>query len=266
MSSKTKVLITGAAGKIGRVLVPELVKRYDVVLMDIHEPTVPYCLFIKADITDMKAMRTICTGVDTVLHLAADSRDTASWESLLPNNIIGPYTVFQAAHEAGCRRVIFASSGHTLSGYPPGGQMDPNLPVRPANLYGVTKVWGEVLARFYADQKGLSCICLRLGWVQARDSQVLQPGESALDQILTYEDLVKLMVASIEAPADLHFGIFYGISNNRWKRFNLSNARALLGYEPKDDAFALAGPVEPIKSNRFCWKRVKRWLKRHSNS
>jgi uronate dehydrogenase len=266
LSSKTKVLITGAAGKIGSILIPELVKRYDVVLTDIREPATQSHPFIKADITDMRAMQTICEGMHTVLHLAADPRDTAPWESLLPNNIVGTYTIFQAAHEASCQRVVFASSGHTVSAYPNGVQIQPNVPVRPANLYGATKVWGEAVARFYADQKGLSCICLRLGWVQARDSQVIHPGESALDQILTYEDLAKLIVASIEAPVDLRFGLFYGISNNHWKRFDLSNTRAVLGYEPEDDAFALAGVVRPTKLNRFYWRRFKRWFKRHRNN
>ena len=58
--------------------------------------------------------------------------------------------------------------------------------------------------------------------------------------MLTYEDLVRLVVASIEAPNDLRFGVFHGVSNNRWKRLDISEARALLGYEPQDDAFALA--------------------------
>lgn len=266
MSFKLKVLITGAAGEIGRVISPELAKHYDVVLTDICEPEVQPYHFKKADITDMRAMQTVCSGVDTVLHLAADARDTAPWESLLPNNIIGTYTIFQAAHAAGCQRVIFASSGHTLSGYPAGIEIKPNAPVRPANLYGTTKVWGEAAARFYADQKGLSCICLRLGWVQARDSKVIRPGEAALDQILTYEDLSRLIMASIEAPTDLHFGIFYGISNNRRKRFDLSYTRAVLGYEPEDDAFELAGVSRLPLLNRFDWNHVQRWLKRHRNN
>ena len=261
MSSPKKVLITGAAGEIGSVLTPELTKRYHVVLTDISEPAVQPHTFIEADITDLRAMQAICKGVDTVIHLAADSRDNAPWESLLPNNIVGTYNVFQAANEARCRRVIFASSGHTVSGYPKETQIHSNMPVKPANLYGVTKVWGEALARFYADQKGLSCICLRLGWVQDRESQVIQPNQSALDQILTYEDLTKLIVSSIEAPADLRFGIFHGLSNNRWKRFDISNARTTLGYRPEDDAFALAGG----RFKRSLWQRVKHSLKRRRN-
>ena len=173
MSNPQKVLITGAAGEIGSILTLELTKRYHVVLTDMREPAAQPHPFIEADITDLKAMQAICKGVDTVIHLAADSSDNAPWESLLPNNIVGTYNVFQAAHEARCRRVIFASSGHTVSGYPIDTQVHPNMPVRPANLYGATKVWGEALARFYADQKGLSCICLRFGWVQARNSPIL---------------------------------------------------------------------------------------------
>jgi hypothetical protein len=61
--------------------------------------------------------------------------------------------------------------------------------------------------------------------------------------VLTYEDLARLVRASVDAPDDLRFGIFHGVSNNRWKRLDISDARAVLGYAPEDDVFALAGLV-----------------------
>jgi hypothetical protein len=60
-----------------------------------------------------------------------------------------------------------------------------------------------------------------------------------IDIILTYEDLAKLVAASIDAPDDLRFGVFHGVSNNRWNRLDISDARQQLGYEPQDDAFAI---------------------------
>jgi nucleoside-diphosphate-sugar epimerase len=123
------------------------------------------------------------------------------------------------------------------------------MPVRPGNLYGATKAWGEAVACFYADQKALSAICLRFGAVQPRDSQWINHENGLIDMILTYEDLARLVVASIEAPADLHFGIFHGVSNNRWKRLDIGDARELLGYEPVDDAFDIVAERQRRKTD-----------------
>ena len=118
------------------------------------------------------------------------------------------------------------------------------MPVRPFNLYGATKAWGEAVACYYADQRGLSAICLRIGWVRRRDSPDLRPDHPYLSFVLTYEDLGQLVEKSIQAPDTLRFGIFHGVSNNRWKRLDISDARTVLGYEPQDDAFALAEQAE----------------------
>ena len=245
---KRKVLITGAAGRIGRFITGKLKGHYDFVLTDLRKPTDTHGFpFVQADITDIAAVRTTCEPVDTVLHLAADPHEDASWESILPNNITGVYNVFQAANEAGCQRVIFASSVHVVAGYPDEVQVHTKMQVRPPNLYGASKAWGEALARFYAEQKDVSLICLRFGWVIDRNSEQIRPENPNLDVMLTFEDLTRLVRVSIEAPPDLHFGIFHGVSNNRWKRFDISDARDLLGYAPKDDAFQLAGFKEGEK-------------------
>jgi nucleoside-diphosphate-sugar epimerase len=236
------VLLTGAAGRIGSFLTGDFADRYDLLLTDIRRPADTRGLpFAEADIADLDAMRALCRGIDVVVHMAADPSPRASWESLLPRNVVGAYNIFQAAHEAGCRRVVFASSINAVNRYPHELQVHTGMPVRPGNLYGATKAWGEVLARLYSDEHALSCICLRFAAVTRRDDdERLRPGNPFLDIVLTYEDLGRLVRASIEAPADLRFGIFHGVSDNRFKRLDISDARELLGYEPHDDAFALA--------------------------
>lgn len=136
--------------------------------------------------------------------------------------------------------MIFASSVHVVAGYEVDVQVHTNMPVRPPNLYGASKAWGEAVARFYAEQKDLSVICLQFGWVIDRNSKHIRSENPNLNVMLTFEDLTRLVKASIEAPPDLRFGIFHGVSNNRWKRQDISDARNLLGYKPKDDAFDLA--------------------------
>ena len=241
VATKTRVLITGAAGRIGSFLARHLADRYDLVLTDIKPPAEGLSQpFTEGDIADLDTMRGLCQGIDTVVHLAADPSTEATWESLLPRNIIGLYNVFQAAHEAGCRRVIFASTVNAVAGYPRDVQVHTSMPVRPLNLYGASKAWGEAVACFYADQKGLSAICLRFGWVVPRDAEAIRMGHAYLDIVLTYEDLGRLVEASVEAPETVRFGVFHGVSDNRWKRLDISDARAVLGYAPQDDAFAIA--------------------------
>jgi nucleoside-diphosphate-sugar epimerase len=242
--SSRRVLMTGAAGEVGTFLTGHLAGHYELVLSDIRPPEQRHgCSFVQADITELKAMRTLCRAADTVIHLAADRRADAPWESLLPRNIVGTYNVFEAAHQAGCQRVVFASSVHAALGYPADWEVRASMPVRPPDLYGATKAWGEALARFYADQKGLSVICLRLGWVIDRARVRCYSDHPEVELMLTSEDLGRLVVASIEARHELRFGIFHGLSNNRRKRFDISEAREQLGYVPQDDAFALAAGV-----------------------
>lgn len=250
---KRRVLLTGAAGQIGRVITSALADRYDFVLADVRplDDTQGFPV-AQMDITDLEQVRPLCRGVDTIVHLAAAADPTSSWESLLPNNLVGVYHIFQAASEAECRRVIFASSLHVVDGYPAEMQIDAHSPVRPSTLYGASKAWGEALGSFYADQRQLSVICLRFGWVMARHDPQIAPGFPRLDIILTHDDLVQLIDASIEAPDDVRFGIFHGVSNNRRQRLEISDTRRLLNYQPQDDAFELA--------RRNYYGRVRRWV------
>lgn len=242
-----KVLITGGAGGIGQFIAGQWQHKYDIALTDIKEPAQTFGFpFSQTDLSDFDAVRVLCTGMDTVVHLGADPRMDAPWESLLPNNVIATYNVFEAARQAGCRRIIFASSINAVFGYPAELQVHTDMTVYPINLYGATKCWGEAVARYYSHTHGLSAICLRFGAVSARPGQHprfddrYDINHPYIDIILTYEDLTQLVEKSIEAPDDLDFAVFHGVSNNRWKRIDISDARAIIGYEPEDDAFAYA--------------------------
>ena len=255
-----RVLLTGAAGHIGGLIIAHLADRYDWILTDLQPPADTRGLpFVPADITDLAALRTLCKEAEVIIHLAAMANPDAAWQDLLQPNIVGIYNLFQAASEAGCRRIIFASSLHTVDGYPRDIQIRADMPVSPLTLYGATKAWGEAVAAFYAHQKNLPTICLRIGWVMPRNDRRIVPGAPHLDVVLTHDDLIQLITASIDAPDNLRFGIFHGISNNRWKRLDISNARELLKYEPQDDAFVLAKRNYPAIMRQWSG-RVKRVL------
>jgi nucleoside-diphosphate-sugar epimerase len=248
--SKRKVLITGAAGRIGSFITAQWVDRYDLVLTDIRAPKETFGFpFHQVNLSDFDAVRPLLNGVDTVVHLGADPSMEAPWESLLPNNLISTYNVFESAHQAKARRVIFASSVNAVFGYPPDIQVKLDMPIRPINLYGATKVWGEGVASSYACSTDLSCISLRFGWVVDRDSPHIMLGHQYLDIAFTYEDLTNLVAGAIDAPDDLKLGVFHGISNNQWKRLDITESIRQLGYAPQDDAFAIArANAEKVKA------------------
>jgi nucleoside-diphosphate-sugar epimerase len=189
---------------------------------------------VAGDIQDLDRMKEVCRDIDTVVHLAADPDPSATWSSLLPLNIVGTYNTFVAARAAGCRRVIFASSIHAVSGHPPSRQVRTNDPVNPADLYGVTKCFGEALARYMAEQEGLSAIAIRIGWFQPDSSAQKESGIQMIDSWVSRRDLHQLIERSIDVE-NLKFAIFHGLSNNHFKRLDISDAQALLGYEPLDD-------------------------------
>lgn len=238
---KRKVLITGAAGRIGSCLTAQWKDKYDLVLTDVREPKETFGFpFTQVNLSDFEAVRPLLNGVDTVVHLGADPSMEAPWESLLPNNLIATYNVFESAHQANARRVIFASSVNSVFGYPPDVQVKLEMPIRPINLYGATKVWGEGVASSYASSTDLSCISLRFGAVMDRNNPDILPGHRYLDIVFTYEDLTDLVTKAVEAPDDLKLGVFHGISNNKWKRLDITESIRQLGYAPQHDGFAIA--------------------------
>jgi uronate dehydrogenase len=240
-TAKKKILITGAAGKIGTLITQPLHERYDLCLVDIRKPAqLSNCDFYPVDITDYNAFRPLCNGVHTIVHLAAIADENSQWEPLLQNNIIGLHNVFEAAADAGCRRMIFASSIYAVHGYPKGIMVHTGMPARPLTLYGATKAFGEALGSFYAYQSNLHTICLRLGWVLDNKNRHMTNHNRSLDTVITYDDVISLFVAAIEAPKNIRFGIFQGLSNNRRKRLDIQDTIEILDYHPRDDAYKLA--------------------------
>lgn len=244
------MLITGAAGRIGRTVADALQERYALRLLyhrsvpDEHagalaqsrERGEPAPLgdgtveVMSADVSDLAAMERACAGVSSVVHMAADPRVQAPWPDILNANIVGTYNVYEAAHRAGARKVVFASSNHATGMYErEGTYTTPEMPVRPDSYYGVSKVFGEAMGRYYADEHGLAAICLRIGSFQPQPR-----GERQLSTWMSYRDMAQLVWRSIEA--DVRFGIYYGISGNTRAYWDIANARAELGYEPEDNA------------------------------
>ncbi len=238
-SARRRILVTGAAGNIGSYFAEHSHGRYELRLMvqqmdEDAEALRSFGEVVAGDLGDLEGMKELCSGIDTVLHLAADPSPSATWQSLLPNNIVGTYHAFVAAKAAGCRRVIFASSIHAVSGYPPDVQVKTSEPVNPGDLYDVTKCFGEAMGRYMAEQENLSVIALRIGAFQPLERAREESSVSMLDAFVSQRDLNQLIQRCIDVE-NVKFAILHGLSNNRFKRLDISDARQLVGYDPQDD-------------------------------
>lgn len=256
---KKKVLLTGASGLIGSILLRNLGDRYE--WTGLSRRPVAGIPHFQADVADLNAIRPAFAGQHTVVHLAAytgSSEDPAAadWESNLSQSIIGVRSVYEAAREAGVRRIVFASSGCVILGFereypfhhlvageydqvPERWPMaDQTWPLRPDGVYGACKAFGEVLGRWYADAHDLSVLCIRLGAVLDTDRPKLRrqyPG------YLSHGDVTQMVRLCIDAPEDLRYDIFDAVSRNKWAWRSTTHAREVLGYEPQDspDDYAL---------------------------
>ena len=230
-SGSRTILITGAAGYLGGILRAGLSSRYRLRLTDRAPLPTPIGRseeFLKAELSDCEALDSIMRGVDAVVHLGANLKD-GPWDSILPDNIIGTYNVFESARRCHVRRVIFASSHHVVGFYRRRHKVSAEDPVRPDSHYGVSKVLGEALGRLYSDKHGMSVICQRIGVARS-----CPPHRRALSNWLSERDYLELTRCCIEAE-EVHFLIVFGVSGNNGSFYDNATAAAI-GFEPKDNA------------------------------
>lgn len=243
------VLITGMSGLIGGIVRQRLEGKYE--LSALNRRDVPGVPCHRADIADLEGILPAFVGKDVVIHLAAIAQADASWEDVLHHNVIGTYNVFEASRRAGVKRVIYASSGATVSEWErempyqalAAGRYEevPETwetlthvsPVRPSGLYGCSKVWGEILARHFTDTCDLSILCVRIGAV-TRENRPSQPRHFSV--WCSQRDIAQMIERCIKASENLKFDIFYAVSNNRWSYRDLEHARQVIGFEPQDAA------------------------------
>jgi uronate dehydrogenase len=225
------VLVTGAAGGIGARLRQLLKGVYrELRLSDIKRPSDlgPDETFIAADLASLAEVERAVAGVDGIVHLGGFSVE-GPWDTILQANIIGCYNLFEAARQAGVKRVVFASSNHAVGFYPRKRKIGTDLTVRPDSRYGVSKAFGEALGALYSDKHGMIVTCLRIGNVGPRPLDVRR-----LSIWISPEDIVQLIRIGLEHP-DIRFDIVYGASDNAASWWDNSRARQL-GYRPTGKA------------------------------
>jgi uronate dehydrogenase len=234
-----RLLITGAAGALGRQLRARLKSCCRIMrLSDIADlgGAGPNEELRPAALEDRAAVLALLEGVDAVVHLGGVSTEQP-FEPILAANVVGTYHLYEAARRHGVRRIVFASSNHVTGFYRQDEVVTPRDPVRPDGLYGLSKAWGENLARVYFDRYGIETACLRIGssFPEPKDRRMLATW-------LSYDDLERLVRACLAAPVVGHT-IVYGMSDNTTTWWDNTSARHL-GYRPLDSSEPFRAALE----------------------
>jgi uronate dehydrogenase len=221
------VLLTGAAGRIGTMLRARL-PGYGVQLRLLDRKPLDGAMV--GDVADPAMLdQALGEPTDAIVHLAGQPTE-APWPVIRDVNIEGTFQVFEAARRHGVRRIVYASTGH-VTGYTERGIEDlpADAPLRPDTLYGVSKAFGEALARYYVDRYDLQIACLRIGTCAETPADY-----RARATWLSPDDCARLVQAALTAP-DLTYATVWGISANTRRWWTLDAGQAI-GYEPLDDA------------------------------
>ncbi|MFL5759153.1 MAG: NAD-dependent epimerase/dehydratase family protein [Thermomicrobiales bacterium] len=255
---KPLILLTGASGTIGTAVMRNLADHYEIRPLTRRKAEFPSFV---GDIANLDAILPAFEGVSAVVHLAGSSSVQTSWNDVLHNNLIGTYNVFEAARRANVDRVVFASSNHAIGMYEIDGGpelyelddqrvYDHTVEVRPDSLYGVSKVYGEALGRYFHDVHQMRVYCLRIGSVRADDTSTpatIAREASWLDMTpeqkrkrlratwMSQRDCTDLIARCLEVDEPT-WAVVYGLSNNPRQFWDLSHARDALGFEPHDSA------------------------------
>jgi uronate dehydrogenase len=234
----TKVALSGAGGQIGRVLRPALLARgVDLRSAELHPlaPTQPGEDLCHGDLRDPAAVDRLLAGADVLIHLAGTSVERP-FDEVLQNNLIGLHQIYEGARRHGVRRVVFPSSNHAIGMHGVEEQLDPACAFRPDGFYGLSKMWGEGLARLYWDKHGVESVCVRIGSALPRPTEPRH-----LSTWFGHDDLVQFMTRCIETPR-VGYVVAWGVSNNR-RSWWTPTACAPLGYQPVQDAEDFAAEI-----------------------
>lgn len=235
----TRILITGAAGRIGGFLARGLRSDVvDIVATDLAAPTDPIdgVTFVSADLTDPVDAERLMAGVNAVVHMAGhpNSRDWAVVNSL---NVDMVRNLLEAAGKAGVDRFISASSNHVVGFNEAEVRLSDAMPFRPDSPYGVSKVFGEVLLHYYCELYAMVGFALRIGACRPDASNARE-----LRMWLSHADMIRLVQACLTTTVSGSRPV-WGMSKNT-RLVGDFPSWAEIGYAPQDDAEQFVDALE----------------------
>jgi uronate dehydrogenase len=235
----SRLLLTGAAGYLGRELRPRLKAYCDVLRLSDRNDLGNAAEGEEVQITLLEnkdQVTTLLQGVSAVVHLGGVSTEQA-WDTILAGNISGMVNLYEAARLQGVKRIVFASSNHVTGFYRQDEVVNTRMPPKPDGFYGLSKAFGEDLAQLYWDRWGIETVSLRIGssYAEPKDRRMLATW-------LSFDDLERLVVAALTAPIVGH-SIIYGMSDNQTTWWDNTHAKHI-GYRPLDSSDVFRPAVE----------------------
>jgi uronate dehydrogenase len=234
-----RILLTGAAGRLGTVLRRGLAPLCTHLRLADAAPIRdlgPNEEVLQFDLADMEATLRATEGVDAIVHFGGVPLERG-WDDILNANIRGSYHVYEGARRHGVKRVVYASSVHAIGYHRLEDQIDANAPHRPDGLYGLSKCFVEDLGRLYWDKFGIETVALRIfsSFPEPADRRMLWSW-------LSFDDCIRLVAASLTAPR-VGFTVAHGISDNAARPVD-DRLSAHLGWQPMDNTEAYRAAVE----------------------
>jgi uronate dehydrogenase len=235
----SRLLLTGAAGGLGRELRPRLKAYCDVLRLSDVATMAPAAAgeeVLECPLQDADAVMKLVDGVQAIVHLGGVSTEQP-WAPILAANIMGMVNLYEAARKHQVKRIVFASSNHVMGFYRQDQVVDALSPPKPDGFYGLSKSFGEDVAQLYWDRWGIETVSVRIGssFPEPKDRRMLSTW-------LSYDDLERLVMAALTAPLVGH-SIIYGTSDNRSSWYDNRLARHI-GFSPQDSSEPFRAAVE----------------------
>ena len=193
----------------------------------IADPLPPGATFTSADLEDAAAVAALAQGCKLILHFGGVSTEQ-SFEAISGPNLHGVFHLYEAARAARAR-VVYASSNHVFGLYERSVALDHDAPLRPDGYYGLSKAYGELLARMYWDKHGVESVVVRIGSVLPE-----VPDERILSTWMSPDDFVALMERCRHADL-VGYAVIWGASDNS-RSFWRADDRAAIGWAPRDSS------------------------------
>ena len=275
-----KIVVTGAAGKLGQAVVEELGQSgHDVVSFDRTRPQ-PFgaTRLLVGDIVDLGQVYGALVGSDAVIHLAGiPTHSIVSNEETFRINTMGAFNVHEAAWRLGIRRVVMMSSEAVL-GWAPGSYkrlvlprylpIDEHHPCGAQDCYGLSKIACEAIAASYAAKSDMELVILRPPWIVSPDElhAIAQSGGTPVSnfRLYHYVDCRDLAVAcrlAVERPIRGCQTMFVG-SGETIISEPLAEVYPRLVPEIGDMASCLTGSAAPVSIGRA--RDILGWTPKHS--